>query len=113
MVSATFRVPADWKGEGIEVRCLARGTRKVLWKEQATTWAERRVPLQVRVAPVSSGPTPHVVARPEIAEGAETAAGPTAQQQPSPADEKPTTWVSANRGPEQPALASPADDPTP
>ncbi len=118
LVSATFRVPDEWQGEGIEVRCLARGTRKVLWKEQSTVWAEHRAPLHVRIAPLPSGPTPHIVARPAIDEGNDSAAAdqPTVEKSSPVAGagaEKPKTWVSANSGPEQPTISSSAGDPTP
>lgn len=69
LVSATFHVPADWSGDGIEVRCRARGTKKVFWSEQATTWASLKTPLQVTVlAPHPAAP--HLVAKPAVDEPA-------------------------------------------
>lgn len=118
MVSATFRVPDGWQGDGIEVRCLARGTRKVLWKEQSTVWAEHRAPLLVRIAPLPSGPAPHVVARPAFEKGEETASVPEVAAEESRGAEgekaeSPKTWVSANSGPEQPTRPAAKGDPTP
>jgi hypothetical protein len=104
LVSATFRVPDNWQGGGIEVRCKAKGTRKVLWKDQPKVWAELQTPVAVQLAPLPAELRSHMVAKPVTAEAKadEPVVTPAVSEVEVPAKEIPKTsgtWVSANNKP--------------
>ncbi|MGL4514933.1 MAG: hypothetical protein ACRCT8_17750 [Lacipirellulaceae bacterium] len=62
----TFAAPRDWRGGGIEVRCVARGAQKWLFVEQQRVWSEVSRPVAVRLVS-------HTAAKPVVGAACEYA----------------------------------------
>jgi hypothetical protein len=64
-LTVVFAAPIDWQRGEVSVVCSARGTRKVLWIKQPTTFSRATGAVQLYVA--GSTPVPHIVKRlPEV-----------------------------------------------
>ncbi|QDU59068.1 hypothetical protein [Aeoliella mucimassa] len=50
-LSIVFRVPDDWTGGPLEVRCWARGERQILWFDQPQVWGSTRRAVTVAAEP--------------------------------------------------------------
>ena len=60
-LTVVFVAPAEWRGGEVRVVCSARGTRKVLWIKQQTTFRRATDAVQLYIA--GATPAPHIVQR--------------------------------------------------
>lgn len=60
----TFVAQADWDGGAVDVRCTARGERRILFVEQRRVWNETARPVELRLVS-------HTVAKPVTDDGGE------------------------------------------
>ncbi|MGI9456817.1 MAG: hypothetical protein ACR2NU_09655 [Aeoliella sp.] len=65
-LSLVFRVPDGWQASQLQVRCWARGERRVLWFDQLQVWGSAQA--TVEVALPGERPDPHVVAKEPMGE---------------------------------------------
>ena len=60
-LTVVFVAPVEWQGGEVRVVCSARGTRKVLWIKQSTTFSRATGTVQLYLA--GATPVPHIVRR--------------------------------------------------
>lgn len=65
-LSIVFQVPDDWQASELEVRCIARGQRRILWFEQRETWGSCQAKVEVALA--GAAPISHAVAKEVVEE---------------------------------------------